>query len=58
MNGLNQEVGRNGLHDYESVRAYKTSGPALVMLDAVKVEVGYRVILPVLDPQEDLPGAV
>ena len=58
MYGLNQEVGRNGLHDYESVRAYNTIGPALVMLDAVKVEVGYRVILPVLDPQEDLPGAV
>jgi len=40
------------------VCAYNTIGPALVMLDAVEVEVGYRVILPVLDPQEDLTGAV
>jgi hypothetical protein len=28
------------------------------MLDAVEVEVCNRVILPVLDPKEDLPGAV
>ena len=44
--------------DAERVLAYNTVRPALVMLDAVEVQVCKRVILPVLDSQEDLPGAV
>ena len=61
MYGLNQEVGRDGLHGCDQsmkVCAYNTIWPPLVMLDAVEVQVRDRVILPVLDPQEDLPGAV
>ena len=61
MYGLNQEVGRDGLHECDQsmkVCAYNTIWPPLVMFDAVEVEVCNRVILPVLDPKEDLPGAV
>ncbi len=61
MYGLNQEVGRDSLRGYDQslkVCAYNTIWSPLVMLDAVEVQVGYWVVLPVLDPQEDLSGAV